>query len=393
MKRSLLALAMVAGFIAIAIPARAQTGSIQGACVDVQGKPIDNAVVHFQSKDTGLKRDIKTNKKGEYFSLGMQPGTYDVVLTKDGKELNKVNGYRMSLGENTLDFKLDALTAQAMAAEAQGAPPPSRSQNAPPAKLTEEQRKAMAERQAEIEKAAKENTNIKQLNTVMAEAKAAGDAGNFDQAIASLTQATASNPQYPQPYAMLASYHMDAAPKSADAAGRTDHYNKAADAFNHAIEVCKQNPQGGAGGCKNVGSYYNNLGKALASSGKAKEAIAAYDAAAAADPPNAGQYYYNEGAVLTNTGKTDEANAAFDKAIAANPQKAEPYYQKGVNLLAKATIKDGKMVAPPEAEKSLQKYLELDPNGSFSQSAKELLAQLGSSVQTTYGTRSATKKK
>jgi len=396
MKRSLLALAIVAAFVAFAPrPAHAQTGSVQGVCQDVQGKPIDNAVVRFMSKDTGLKRDIKTNKKGEYFSLGMQPGTYDVVLLKDNKELNKVNGFKMSLGENSLDFKLDILAAQAMQAEATGTPPPNRGPGAAqqqPKQLTEEQRKQLAERQAEAEKVAKENANIKGLNTAMAEAKAAADAGNFDQAIASLQTVTAQNPPYPQPYAMLASYHMDAATKSADANAKTDHYTKAADNYTHALDICKQNPQGGAGGCKNLGSYYNNLGKAQASTGKTTEAIASYDQAAQLDPPNAGMYFFNEGAVLTNNRKFNEANAAFDKAIAADPSRAQAYCEKGKNLLNVAkTDPSGKVIPAPGTTEALQKCVELDQSGKYSADAKQMLEFLGSSVQTSYG-KSAKKK-
>ncbi|HUO61187.1 MAG TPA: tetratricopeptide repeat protein, partial [Candidatus Acidoferrales bacterium] len=109
--------------------------------------------------------------------------------------------------------------------------------------------------------------------------------------------------------------------------------------------------------------------------------------AAQLDPSKAGMYYFNLGAVLTNRGMVDQANEAFDKAIAADPTKADAYYQKGVNLLGKATVdpKTGKMTAPEGTSECLNKYLELAPNGPNAQAAKDLLASLGATVQTSFG--------
>ncbi len=382
MKRTLIASGLALVLALAAVPAWSQlTGTVKGVCLDNQGKPIDNGTITYKNRDNGIKRDLKTNKQGEYFSLGFPPGTYDIVLAKDGKELFTLSNVKINLGENIQDIKLAEEAAAARAGGTKGAPP----------KLTEEQKKQLEAVQKENENVEKENLNIKQLNAMMGEAKTAADAGNLDQAVQLMTRATAGNPPYPQVFAVLGQYHIDAAPKAADAASRAEHYTKAADALQHALAMCQKEPTNS--GCKGVASYHNNYGKALASSGKTQEALAEYVAAAQADPTNAAQYYYNEGAVLTNAGKIDEANAAFDKAIAADPKKPEPYYQKGVNLLGKAVIKDGKMVAPPEAEQALQKYLELQPEGGFAQQAKDLIAALGSTVQTSYGTSKAPKKK
>ena len=109
-----------------------------------------------------------------------------------------------------------------------------------------------------------------------------------------------------------------------------------------------------------------------------------YAAAAQADPTNAGTYYYNEGAVFTNTGKIDEAVAAFDKAIELDPKRADAYYWKGVDLIGKATMKDNKMVAPAGTAEAFNKYLELQPSGKYADAAKQMLASIGSSVDTSY---------
>ena len=134
-----------------------------------------------------------------------------------------------------------------------------------------------------------------------------------------------------------------------------------------------------------VGAYHNNLADAYAKSGQTDKAVQEYAAAAAAEPANAATYYFNEGAVFTNTGKADEAIAAFDNAIKADPTKAAAYYWKGVNLMAKATTKGDKMVAPDGTAQAFNKYLELDPTGQYADPAKQMLAMIGASVETTYG--------
>jgi hypothetical protein len=84
----------------------------------------------------------------------------------------------------------------------------------------------------------------------------------------------------------------------------------------------------------------------------------------------------------------------WDKVIAADPTKAEAYYQKGLNLLLKETIgKDGKTVVAEGTAEAFQKYLELAPTGKFAQPAKDMLAQIGATVETGFGTKKKPVKK
>jgi hypothetical protein len=66
-------------------------------------------------------------------------------------------------------------------------------------------------------------------------------------------------------------------------------------------------------------------------------------------------------------------------------------------MMGKATTgKDGKFVAAPGTTDCFQKYLELKPDGPLAQNAKDMLASLGTSVETTFGkqkTAPAPKKK
>src|SRR5690349_22501547 len=92
--------------VLVTVPALAQTATVKGVCKDAQGNPITDAQVTWHNNDNGRTFNLKTNKKGEYFSLGIEPGKYTITLTKDGKQLDKVNNYSVTSDEMTLDFDL-----------------------------------------------------------------------------------------------------------------------------------------------------------------------------------------------------------------------------------------------------------------------------------------------
>jgi len=91
------------------------------------------------------------------------------------------------------------------------------------------------------------------------------------------------------------------------------------------------------------------------------------------------------GALLVNSGQSEAAGDEFKKAIAADPNYADAQYQYGLVLMNKAsTDATGKATAPPGTLEAFQKYLELKPDGPFAPSAKELIAQLGGTVDTKF---------
>jgi len=377
-------LILVAGLCAS--PALAQdTASVKGVCKDAQGKPIAGAVVEWISNETGRKYDLKTNKNGEYFSLGIAPGHYKVTLLgPDNKEIFHYNGFAVSSAENTLDFDMQKEAANA----AKGAG------------LTPEQLKQQQEQQAKI---MKENATIKGLNEKLAAAKTAADAGDFDTAITQITDATQMDPSRDLLWAKLGDYDMSSAAKQTDPAEKTKRYDaavtnyeKALDLKQKALEGTQQKPPDAN---KVLASFYNNLGKAEAQLGKTDDAVKAYNQAAQLDPAGAGMYYYNLGAILTNAntksdpGMRKAAADAFDKAIAADPNRADAYYWKGTNLIGGATLQGDKMVAPPGTSEAFQKYLELQPTGPHAEEAKAMLQSLGATVETSYGKKKTTTKK
>jgi len=372
MKQRLLMLMLVVAVAALCVPpvfAQA-TGTVKGVCLDMEGKPIAGANLEWVNTDNGRKYNLKTNKKGEYFSLGIEIGKYKVTLTQDGKQLDSVNNFPVGGEEVTLDF--DLKKSQVEAAQQKG--------------ITPEQLKQMQEQQA---KAAKETNTVKVLNEKLAVANQAMQTGDFETAVNTLNEATQMDPTRDLLWARLGDAHLSSAPKQTDAAEKAKRYTDAVSDYQKAIDLKKKvmetSPK--PDDAKYLAAYYNNLGQAEARTGQLEESVKAYDQAAALNPPGAAQYYYNQGAVLTNSGKVDEANTAFDKSIAADPTKAEAYYQKGVNLINKATTdpKTGKVIPAPGTAEALNKYLELQPTGQFAEGAKGMLQYIGSSIETSYG--------
>jgi tetratricopeptide (TPR) repeat protein len=367
------------GLCAPAVFAQA-SGTVKGVCKDAQGNPVVDGVVVYTNVDNGQKYILKTNKKGEYFSLGLSPGTYLVTLYKNaedmkaGKEMDHVKGFRVQLDENTLD--MDVKKEMENAAKGQG--------------LSPEQLKQIQEQQA---KAAKETMTVKSLNEKLNAAKTSADAGDFDTAIASLTEATQMDATRDLLWFKLGDYYRLSAPKQTDPAEKQKRYASAIEDYQKAIDIKKSATNDkDPNAAKSLAAYYNNLAEAYAKSNKVDDAVKTYELAAQADPTNAAQYYFNTGAVLTNAGKVDDALAAFDKVIASDSNRADAYYWKGVNMIGKATLQGDKMVAPPGTAEAFQKYLELQPTGTYAEPAKQMLASIGASVETTFGKKKQPKK-
>lgn len=379
MKKHLAVFALVLLMLGIcAAPVVSQVGSatVKGGCKDVDGNPIVDGVVVFANQDNGQKYTLKTNKKGEYFSLGVGSGTYNVTLYKSAddakanKELFHQNKFAVTLSdENTLDFDLKKLATEQ--AKGQG--------------LTPEQIKAQQEAQ---EKQKKEVGTVKQLNEKLAAAKVASDAGDYDTALADLNSANEIDTTRDLIWFKLGDAYRMSATKQTDAAEKQKRLNSAVDSYQKALQLKQAaTNEKDPNATKTLAAYYNNLAEAYGKAGKIDDSVKTYGQAAQADPSAAAQYYFNMGAVLTNAGKADQAIEAFDKCIAADPTKAEAYYQKGVNLLGKATLQGDKMIAAPGTAEAFQKYLELVPTGGHSEEAKAMLTSIGAPIETSFGNK------
>jgi len=360
-------------------------GTVKGVCRDAEGNPIGGGVVEYDNLDNGQKYSLKTNNKGEYFSLGITPGKYKVILFKTpddqkaGKELFHQGGFPVQLDENVLDFDLKKEAERQAKGEG----------------LSPEEAKA---RQEQAAKAQKEQNTVKSLQSKLDAANTAIQAKDYETAITNLTEANQIDPSRDVLWYRLGDAYRLSATTQTDSGERQKRYESAVDSYNKAIGILQDNLQNGkekdaAKANQKLAGFYINLADAYAKNRKIDDAVKSYEQAAKVDSSSAASAYFNIGAVYTNAGRVDDANAAFDKCIAADPTRAEAYYQKGVNLLGKATLQGDKTVAPPGTAEALQKYLEMAPNGPNAQSAKDLLASIGSTVETSFGTKKKTTKK
>jgi len=377
----LLLMMMTAGMFSS--PALAQDfGTVKGTCKDVQGVPISGATVEWLNTDNGRKYDLKTNKKGEYFSLGIEPGTYKVILSKDGKELFHEDGRKIERDETVVDFNLKQ--EQENAAKGIGLTP----------EQLKQQQEAQAKQQAEV-------STVKTLNEKLVAANQAIKTGDYDSAVSTLNEANQMDPNRDVIWAALADAYTGSAMKQTDPAEKTKRLEQGIQDYEKAVDLKKKSMEAGAKPDANtqLAGMYNNMARAKAEDGKADDAIQDYNQAAQLNPAGAGTYYFNLGATLTNANKTSDpkirqnAIDAFDKAIAADPNHADAYYYKGTNLIGGATLQGGKMVAPDGTAEAFNKYLQLQPSGPHAEDAKAMLGAIGAPVETSFGTPKKKSKK
>ena len=377
MKKQLILIGLVLALAGAALAQMSGVTTVRGTAIDETGKPYTSGVVRIVNTETGRKYEMKLNNKGEYMQAGVPYGKYDATLVVDGKDVFKLSGIIVQpepKDETVIDFNMQKERAMAGQGGGQaqpgGASQPAKGQ---PAKgqpaLTEEEKKE----NARIEN---ENLKIRDVNKLIQAADAAATAQppNYDQAIASMTQASQLGPNYPLVWVKLGDFQ-----------SKAQKWDDAAVSLQKAIETSKaqppdkQNPQ-------QIAGLQNNLGSAYLHTRKMDEAAKQFEAAAQTYPQGAGMFYTNEAIALQNANKVDASVAAADKAIAADPKAPDPYYWKGLALLGKASLdpKTGKTTYPPEAAASLQKYMELAPTGKHAAEAKGLLDGMGESVQTQY---------
>jgi tetratricopeptide (TPR) repeat protein len=405
MKRNF-SLMMLLAFLcaALTIPVVAQTGAlgtVKGVCKDDQGNPITDAQVVWHNDDNGRTYKLKTNKKGEYFSLGIEPGMYTITLTKDGKLLFTQSKEKVEVEEKQFDIDIKQQQKEQIqeTAKQQG--------------MTPEQ---VQQRLAEQKKVEQYNASIKEVNEKLKAANTAlqSQPPNYDAAIASLNDASQMVPNEDLVWYRLGAAYLDSTRVVTDPAEKVKRNTEAYNDIKKAIDLKKNSQAGATPGAApgaatkkpedtaadnaRLAAYYDNLGAAAMRVGKTEEAEESYKQAAELDPAHAANYYYNLGVVLHNSAKDadgkKQAAAAFDKAIAADPNKADAYYLKGTDLISLATAdSSGKLSAPEGTAEAFQKYLELQPNGAHAEEAKQMLTALNATVETGYGKKGAPKKK
>ena len=363
--------------VLFASAAMAQTGQIAGTVKDENGQPLKDALIKIERKDIKGSYKVKTKKKGDYLHAGLPLGTYKVICEVNGKDVDQVDNVRTKLGDDTVvDFDLQKQKARAQA----------NMKAAETGTMTKEQEKELTpEQKAAIEKQLKERSAAMAKNKALNDAFNAGmeakKANNMPAAIESFQKASEMDATQHVIWSNLAESYAELA-KTKTGAEKDDALNKSIEAYNKALAIVPTDA-----------GYLNNYALVLARAGKVPEMQEQLGKAVAADPTNAGRYYYNMGAVLTNINQLGAACDAFKKAIDTDANYADAFYQYGICLTSKATAKpDGTIIFPEGTSDAFQKYLALKPDGPFSESAKGMLATMGTKVDTTYTAPGAAKK-
>jgi len=364
---------LVAGF------AFAQTGAIEGVVKGPDGNPLAGAWIRIERTDIKGEYLCDSKKKGDFFHAGLPLGTYNVQLytgakkvkgkLEGGELVDQVKGVRTRLGDPTaVNFDLfERASRQAAVQKA-----------AETGTVTAEVARDMSPEQKEaLEKAMKERSasmaKNKDLNDAFNGGMEALKAQDFATGITQFTKASTMDPKQHVIWAQLAeSYSGMARSQKGEEADAS--LVKTYESFQKAIELKPDDA-----------SYINNYALALARGKKFAESQQELEKAATLDPTNGGKYFYNLGALLTNANQTEAAGTAFKRAIESDPNYADAQYQYGIYLTGKAQTKpDGSLVFPPGTAEAFQKYVELKPDGAFSESAKGMLQAMGQKVETTF---------
>jgi Flp pilus assembly protein TadD len=311
---------LVIGVLAFALttmaaPVSAQTGGCRGKVVDEAGKPLEGVTVVLDSPEGLGTVTLKTNAKGEFFSIGMRPGDYSVKATKD-KLTASLRSIHIGLGDPTV---IETLTLRAG-------------------------NRAM---DMSADDAAKAKKKQDELQAAFKGAQAAADAGNFDDAIAQFTKVSVEVPKCTACYLQIGAVNI----KKGD--------NDAAEAaFKKAMELDPTSPDA----YNALASLYNGQKKFDEAGKMSTKASELMSASGTSDPLTA----YNQGIILWNQGgKAAEAQAQFQKATELDPKMADAHYFLGMTL-----VNQGKL---PDAKKPFETYLQLAPTGKYADQVKGLL--------------------
>ena len=270
------------------------TGMVKGKVVDGNNQAVESAEVVLESKDSGNRRfKVRTNKRGEYMQIGLQPGVWSVTATKEGVG-TATQELKVSLG-GTEEVNLTLSNVAAKGKEA-------------------------ATKEAAMRK-------------IFDEGVAASQAGNHDVAIAKFSEALAGQPDcyachYNLGIAYMAKKDYAKAEESLLAAAKAN--AQSAEPYNQLANLYNQQKQ-----FEKAAAMATEAGKRGSSSpgGASAESL------------------FNQGVVLWNASKVAEAKAQFEAAIKARPDYADAHYWVGM-----ANLNQGSMPEAAKSFETYLKY-------------------------------------
>lgn len=388
MNRKLTYAVMVAMLLAVAgaNTAWAQyTGIIKGKVTD-NDKPLAGVQVIYTNANNGRQFKLKTDKKGEYYSIGVPFDNYNVtVVNASGETIysHKDLNVGQAGGDVTTTWDID-ITKGGSGRQAGGAGGGTPGQAA--AADTNKGQPRIS--QEEIEKIKASNTKAEGINALINQYNAAVTAKDWKAAITPLQGMVAADPTRWDYFQALGNMQSNAG-----------EYEDSVQSYEKGIQIAEGYVSGATPkDPKNLNTEpakaKAGIGQMLASEGndylklhKNDQAIAAYTKAAEMDP-NPAVAYFNICATQYNVGNMSGAAAACDKAIAADPNKADAYFIKGSALYGDGKLDaNNKYVVPSGTAEALNKYLQLAPDGAHAADVKAMLDAIGAKIETSFGTK------
>src|SRR5262249_31678040 len=101
---------LVAGLLGLIVPAvaRGQNAGVAGTVSDTSHAVVQAAKVTATSAETNASKSTLTNDAGVYRFIDLAPGTYDLVIEKEGFKTLKMSHLTLTVGQNlTLDVALE----------------------------------------------------------------------------------------------------------------------------------------------------------------------------------------------------------------------------------------------------------------------------------------------
>ena len=289
--------------------ALAQTGQVKGKVVDVKNQPIEGAQVVIEMTD-GMTRKytVKTNRRGEFIQIGLQPGQYKITASKDG--MSQSFPQRIGLDMAEVNFTLKPGST---------------------AEVSEEDRKKVEARNAAIRAAFDAGVKL-------------GSEGKYDEGVAKFNEVIAALPNCVECYANIGEFQ-----------ARAQKFEQAEAAYKKAIELDPKFATAYAG----LATLYNQQKRFKEAQEMSALATKHTTAGGGTASP---ETLYNQGAIAWNSNNFPEAQEKFEAAVKANPSYAEAHF-----MLGKVYINLGKLA---EAVTEFETYLKLAPTGPNAKEAQ-----------------------
>jgi tetratricopeptide (TPR) repeat protein len=311
MKRLVVAGGLMLGLVLLGGEVSAQTGTARGKVLDDKGQPLEGVKISIEFQGgINRKNETKTNKKGEYTQVGLNPGNYKITAEKEGFQTTFV-GYKINLGEATIIPEMKLV------------PGKSSGQNAASAAAAD---KAIAEIRAAVDQA------IALVNQ-----------GKLAEAETVYADLAAKNPTIPQLYYNLGVVQMQAKKIPESEAS-----------FLKAMEIKPD-----------YADAQSALVNLYLGSNQGAKAVEYAQKAATANPQDA-KAQFQVGYTSFHSGKYPEAEAAFKKAEELDASNAEIQYYLGSIAIGQNNV--------AECATRLEKYLAAAPTGPNAATATQLLA-------------------